>query len=58
VLFDVASGGGTVDPATASTDAQGRVQTEWTLGPQQGEQRVTAGAVGALFTVSFTAAAA
>jgi hypothetical protein len=57
VHFDVASGGGSVEPATASTDAQGRAQTEWTLGPQPGAQRVTTGAVGSTFTVSFRATA-
>lgn len=42
VAFAVASGGGSVTPATATTDGNGFAMTAWTLGPQAGEQRVTA----------------
>ena len=36
VTFVVANGGGSVDPATALTDAEGRAQTVLTLGPTSG----------------------
>lgn len=42
VSWDVESGDGTVSPATAETDADGRARTAWTLGPSAGTQRVTA----------------
>ena len=56
VQYQIASGEGTVTPATATTGPQGRTETEWTLGPVEGEQTVTASAAGSVFQVSFRAA--
>src|SRR5690606_29933630 len=42
VGFHVATGGGSVNPATASTDALGLAWTQWTLGPGVGTHPVTA----------------
>ncbi|MCO5170525.1 MAG: Ig-like domain-containing protein [Planctomycetes bacterium] len=42
IAFAVASGGGTLSAASVPTDAQGRAATTLTLGPQAGEQRVSA----------------
>ena len=42
VTWAVTSGGGTVDPATGTTDAAGIVTTRWTLGSEPGEQTVRA----------------
>lgn len=56
VQWSVASGGGSVDPATATTDGSGRASTSWTLGSTVGAQRVNASATGA-GTVSFDAVA-
>ena len=42
VEFEVTSGGGTIAPASAQTDADGRASAEWTLGTTAGEQVVTA----------------
>jgi hypothetical protein len=36
-----ATRGGTVSPARAVSDARGRVQVKWTLGPKDGEQVLT-----------------
>ncbi|MHB1169359.1 MAG: Ig-like domain-containing protein [Longimicrobiales bacterium] len=42
VTWAVTSGGGSVDPATGTTDAAGVVSTRWTLGSEPGEQTVRA----------------
>ncbi|HEY5489565.1 MAG TPA: hypothetical protein VIK25_00115 [Gemmatimonadaceae bacterium] len=53
VVFAVASGGGSVAPSVAVTDANGRAQAIWTLGSFSGAQTATA-TVGAK-SVTFTA---
>jgi len=50
------AGGGLVNASTATTDAAGRAQATWTLGPRAGEQRLTVIAGQSAVTV-FTAAA-
>ncbi len=53
-----ASGGGTVTPATAVSDASGNVSTQWKLGPTAGAQTLTvtsAGLTGSPLTVDATA---
>lgn len=53
-----ASGGGTADPASAQTDANGVASTEWTLGTTSGAQTLTARPVGnGAASVSATATA-
>jgi adhesin/invasin len=47
VTWTVASGGGSVSPASAATGADGQASTAWTLGPSIGTQRVQASAPGA-----------
>jgi adhesin/invasin len=47
VTWTVASGGGSVSPASATTGADGQASTAWTLGPGTGSQRVSASAPGA-----------
>lgn len=42
VAFTPAAGAGTVDPATATSDAEGQASTTWTLGQTSGGQTVTA----------------
>jgi len=57
VQFQVTAGGGKVNGAqtvTTTTDASGRADVKWTLGPP-GEQRATASAVGSIFSVGFHA---
>ena len=54
VVWVVASGSGSVNPATGMTDAEGFASAEWTLGPGEGEQRVSA-QVPDIGTVTFTA---
>ena len=54
--FSVLTGGGSVDSATATTDAQGIARSGATLGPTQGTQTFRA-AVGNLPAVTFTATA-
>lgn len=44
VTFAVTSGGGSVTPATGSTDDGGLVEATWTLGPEAGPQTLTASA--------------
>ncbi len=56
VTFQVASGGGTLSRAAATTDTLGRATTTWVLGPRTGVQQATA-AVGSLPPVSFVAVA-
>lgn len=49
---------GTVDPASATTDASGRASTRWTLGPSAGDQTLTARlASGSADVLSITATA-
>lgn len=52
-----ASNGGTVDPATATTDGDGLARTRWTLGqtPGQNVLTATAGSVSATITATGTA---
>lgn len=42
VAFAIASGGGSLSPASAVTNAQGEVTVRWTLGPTPGVQTATA----------------
>ena len=42
VSFTVVAGGGSVDPATATTDAEGVASTSWQLGPQPGTNTLRA----------------
>lgn len=56
VAFAVESGGGSVDSATATTDAQGIARTGATLGATQGTQTFSATVAG-LAPVTFTATA-
>lgn len=56
VAWTVAAGGGSVSPATSVTNAQGVARAHWTLGTQQGEQRLQAAASVSTTTV-FTATA-
>jgi hypothetical protein len=43
---NVLAGGGSVDPATAKSDANGEVKARWTLGPGQPTQTVSGSAPG------------
>jgi plastocyanin len=53
-----ATGGGSVDPASAPTDANGSASTGWTLGTTSGAQTATASLAGATGSpVTFTATA-
>ena len=55
VVWVVTAGGGTVNPATGTTDAEGFASAEWTLGPAEGPNRVDAQVPGigsVLFTVT------
>ncbi len=47
VRFRTVSGGGSVSPAFATTDASGMVHVQWTLGPIIGDQQMQAVAPGA-----------
>jgi plastocyanin len=59
VTWSVASGGGTVDPASVVTDADGIASTGWTLGNTAGSQSARAALTGANGSpVTFTATAA
>lgn len=46
VSFNVMAGGGSVDPATAKSDANGEVKARWTLGPGSVTQTVVGSAPG------------
>ncbi len=46
VSLSVVAGGGTVDPATSISDANGEVKAKWTLGPGSQVQTLSAGAPG------------
>lgn len=56
VTWVVASGGGSVDPATSQTDGEGLTSTRWTLGDLPGTNTVSAVASG-IGIVGFTATA-
>lgn len=56
VRFTVESGGGSLEPGTASTDEAGATRASWTLGPPLGQQTATASATD-LPPVSFSATA-
>lgn len=47
ISFSVVAGGGTVDPATGTSDANGEVKAKWTLGPNSQVQTVLGSAAGA-----------
>jgi hypothetical protein len=57
VAFAVATGGGSVSPTSATTDASGRAGASWKLGPTVGGQTLTVSAAGASRTLSATAEA-
>jgi hypothetical protein len=60
VAFTVTQGGGSVAPATATTDAQGHAATVWTLGSGTGTNAISAAVVGVGITgnpASFAATA-
>jgi VCBS repeat-containing protein len=61
VTFAVAAGGGSVAPASATTNSDGVAGTRWTLGPTAGSQRAAATATGsgapANVSIAFTATA-
>ena len=54
VTWVVATGGGSVDPGTSQTDAEGFASTGWTLGPSNGPNTLNAVASG-VGVVGFTA---
>ena len=57
VSWSVTSGGGSVNPASTATDANGNASTTWTLGTTAGTQAVSAsvsGASAATFTATAT----
>lgn len=55
VTWTVTTGGGTVTPVSARTDAQGHAGANWTLGPTAGPQTVTAAVLQKTVTVTATA---
>ncbi|HYF38694.1 MAG TPA: Ig-like domain-containing protein [Gemmatimonadales bacterium] len=58
VSWSVVTGGGSITPTSSSTDAQGRASAQFTLGPNEGEQRAQAEATGLTGSpVVFTATA-
>jgi hypothetical protein len=56
VDFAVATGGGSVTPASTTTDASGQASTTWTLGAASGPQSITAMSTG-LSALTMTATA-
>lgn len=46
ISFSVLAGGGTVDPGTVVSDANGEVKAKWSLGPLQIQQSIAATAPG------------
>jgi hypothetical protein len=56
VTFSVTSGGGSVQPSTVTTDANGHASASWTLGGATGAQTVSASAPGTN-AITFTATA-
>jgi adhesin/invasin len=57
VTWVVTAGGGSVDPTTSMTDADGHASTSWTLGPATGTNTVEA-VVSGVGNATFTATAA
>jgi len=57
VVFAITSGGGTLTPSIATTDANGRAQAAWTLGSFAGAQTVTATVGSKVLTFVATASA-
>jgi hypothetical protein len=57
VEFKVVLGSGEVEPPSTKTDEEGLADTQWTLGPNEGEHQVTATADGTVFKVTFRAKA-
>jgi len=57
VTFAVTSGGGSVNPSTATTDDAGEAQTRWTLGRTAGSNVLTATAGGTSVQITATATA-
>lgn len=55
VRFRVVSGGGSISPTYATTDANGEVDVTWTLGPVIGDQQMQAFAAGAGTAVAIDA---
>jgi hypothetical protein len=55
VTFTVASGGGTVVPAQATTDAEGRASAHWVVGPTIGANSLSARIAGGIPPVAFSA---
>lgn len=56
VTFSITGGGGTVDPASPTTNADGEASTEWTLGPALGANELEAEIAG-FPNITFTATA-
>lgn len=54
VSFNVLAGGGSVDPATVISDANGEVKAKWTLGPSSQVQTI-AGSTAGIDPVTLTA---
>lgn len=54
VAFAPGAGHGTADPASATTDSDGRAATTWTLGPGRGSQTLALTAAEATATVTAT----
>lgn len=57
VTWAVTSGGGTVQPVSTTTDAQGHASAVWILGPTIGTNMVVASSAGAQGEATFTAEA-
>ena len=55
VAWAVTSGGGSVAPASSTTDSDGVASTTWTLGPTAGANALQASSSGATGSPSFTA---
>ncbi|HUF13546.1 MAG TPA: hypothetical protein VMN78_10635 [Longimicrobiales bacterium] len=55
VRFRVVSGGGSISPTYATTDAAGEVRVSWTLGPVIGDQQMQAFAGGAVAPLAIDA---
>lgn len=56
VTWVVATGGGSADPLTSTTDTEGQASMEWTLGPDEGRNTLNA-VVSGVGVVGFTATA-
>ncbi len=52
VTFEPATGSGSADPASATTDSGGRAATTWTLGPDPGQQTLNVTATDAATAVT------